>query len=286
MEAAAFLRDLDHAFLMVKDLAASAERYRKLGFNLSPRGLHGGNMGTANHCIALQSSYFELVGIVAPTEENASHRIHATQGGKLKGIAFRVPDAGAAWAARRRLGLPCEAPMSLERSVPALGGDAAARFRLIGDLADQAIFGGMLFGCQHLSPQMVWHPPWMLHPNGARDMRALWILATDLEQAAAQLAGIGGASSVRRDEDLAVCALGNASICVTGEAGWRQRFPKLELAAEQDIPGIAACQFQVQDLPRMQGILMQAEGGCHDQGDSLWTRAHPHQGPWLGFASQ
>ena len=56
---------LDHVVILTKDLAAGAERWRSLGFTVSPRGLHSASMGTANHTIMLGEDYIELIGVVA-----------------------------------------------------------------------------------------------------------------------------------------------------------------------------------------------------------------------------
>ena len=56
---------LDHIVVVVRDLDAAAQRWRKLGFTLSPRGLHSAHMGTANHTLMLGDDYLELMGVVA-----------------------------------------------------------------------------------------------------------------------------------------------------------------------------------------------------------------------------
>ena len=62
------LHRLDHIVIAVKNLDAAVATYRKLGFTLTPRGLHEGK-GTGNHCIMFPNTYVELLGIVDETEE-------------------------------------------------------------------------------------------------------------------------------------------------------------------------------------------------------------------------
>lgn len=61
------LTGVDHCVILVRNLDGAAERYRRLGFTLSPRGYHSAHMGSANHTIMLQHDYFELLGIINPT---------------------------------------------------------------------------------------------------------------------------------------------------------------------------------------------------------------------------
>ena len=47
----AHIQGLDHIVVTVRDLAAAAAQWKRLGFTVSPRGLHSPQMGTANHTI-------------------------------------------------------------------------------------------------------------------------------------------------------------------------------------------------------------------------------------------
>jgi hypothetical protein len=61
---------LDHVVITAADLADGADIYRRLGFTLSPKGVHSAAMGSANHTIMLRRDYFELLTVVAPTERS------------------------------------------------------------------------------------------------------------------------------------------------------------------------------------------------------------------------
>jgi len=65
---------IDHLLVVVSDLDRAAATYRRLGFTLSPRAVHSAHMGTANHTIMLERDYFELLGVLAPTEANVQWR--------------------------------------------------------------------------------------------------------------------------------------------------------------------------------------------------------------------
>src|SRR3546814_18189475 len=64
----ATLQGLDHVVIMVRDLSIGAQRWRDLGFTVSPRGTHSAHLGTGNHTIMFDDDYLELLGVLAETD--------------------------------------------------------------------------------------------------------------------------------------------------------------------------------------------------------------------------
>ena len=52
---------IDHAVVVVKDLDAAADNWKRLGFTISPRGTHSAHMGTGNYTIMLGEDYICLL---------------------------------------------------------------------------------------------------------------------------------------------------------------------------------------------------------------------------------
>ena len=50
---------IDHAVIALRDLDAAAASFSRLGFTLTPRGVH--SIGSQNHCIMFGSTYIELL---------------------------------------------------------------------------------------------------------------------------------------------------------------------------------------------------------------------------------
>ena len=67
------VRGLDHVVVMVDGIDAAEASYRKLGFQVQPRGFHK-KLGTANHLMIFDKDYFEILGIVEDTPFNAERR--------------------------------------------------------------------------------------------------------------------------------------------------------------------------------------------------------------------
>lgn len=184
---------LDHALVLVEDLDAARARFAALGFTVSPRGLHSAQRGTANHTIMLHGAYIELLGVLVPTPLNAERRASmAAAGPGLHGLAFRIADAGAVPAALAERGVRTHSASDFSRPVPlAGGGEALASFRT--HQMDRAQFPlGMAFLCQHLTPELLWQPALLDHPNTATRIGEVMAVSADPGRDGAEFARLLG----------------------------------------------------------------------------------------------
>ena len=179
--AIASVAGLDHVVVVVRDLDAAAANWRKLGFTVSPRGLHSAHMGTANHTLMLGDDYLELMGVVSPTERNAPMRALLEQREGLERVAFTTTDAAAGVAALRTRGLHnAIGPTGFSRPVDlAGGGKTEAKFSTFQWPLDERPAGVRLFACQHFTRQAVWLPELTQHANGAYKIDHVELLCAD-----------------------------------------------------------------------------------------------------------
>jgi Glyoxalase-like domain len=56
---------VDHVVVMVEDLDAASDNWRRLGFTVSPRGTHSAKLGSGNYTIMFGDDYVELLGILS-----------------------------------------------------------------------------------------------------------------------------------------------------------------------------------------------------------------------------
>lgn len=176
------VKGIDHIFLMVHNLENSAEQYRRLGFTLSPRGLHSKEKGTGNYTIMFPEDYFELLGIVNETEGNHHQRRKlAEQGEGLHAIACRIDNAQEAKTALHALGLQTNNVGAFFRPVELpSGGEGIAAFETV-HYADVEVPQGMVFMCQHKTRNTVWLPELIEHPNGAKGLSAIVMISATPE---------------------------------------------------------------------------------------------------------
>jgi catechol 2,3-dioxygenase-like lactoylglutathione lyase family enzyme len=179
---------LDHVIVAVRNLDEAATAWRRLGFTLTPRGLHEGK-GTGNHCIMFPNTYIELLGIVddTGTKGRLGQRVNERGEGGM-GIAWGADDADKTCAALRAAGIEAEDPNDLSRPLDLDGKRDIVRFRNI-MLPGLHLPGTMQFVCTHVTPELTRaRREWQLHPHGATGIAEVFIAASDVAAAKAQLA--------------------------------------------------------------------------------------------------
>jgi hypothetical protein len=179
---------IDHAVVMVKNLDAAAENWKRLGFTVSPRGTHSTHMGTGNYTIMLDPDYFELLGVLAPTELNAPARAFLEGREGIERVAFTAVDSAAGADEIRARGYPPIGPTDFERPVSLPNGTlSAAKFRTFQWPVAEAPGGMRIFACQHKTRETVWIPELMRHANGAKRLKQVLLVAPEPAKEAAHL---------------------------------------------------------------------------------------------------
>jgi len=196
---------IDHAVVVVKELDAAAETWKRLGFTLSPRGTHSAKMGSGNYTIMLDPDYIELLGILAETDHNAPTRAFlAGRGEGIERIAFTAIDSAAGAEEIRARGFEPIGPIDFERPVPMPDGSlSAAKFRVFQWPVAEAPGGLRIFACQHKTRETVWIPELMRHANAARCLKQALIVTPEPDQDAAHLSRLIDREG-RREADGAV----------------------------------------------------------------------------------
>lgn len=170
------LTGLDHCTVLVHDLFAASDTFTRLGFTVSPFGRHSEDMGTANHAVMLNGNYFELLGVLKPTEFNKAicEVLESKEG--VAGVALRADDTAAAVAEARAAGVAATDPQPVGRNVGLPGGrEAEAEFviALFPEIGPPYV---QLFCSQALTPEYTWIPELMDHPNTAHRIERLGIV--------------------------------------------------------------------------------------------------------------
>ena len=196
---------IDHAVVMVKDLDAAAENYRRLGFTVSPRGTHSPHMGSGNYTIMFDPDYMELLGVLTPTEHNAPARAFLDKRGEgIERIAFTAVDSAAGAEEIRARGFEPVGPVDFERPVSLPDGtQSAAKFRVFQWPVAEAPGGVRIFACQHKTRETVWIPELMRHANAAKRLKQVLIASPDPADEAAHLSRLIDREP-RKEEDGAV----------------------------------------------------------------------------------
>lgn len=248
---------VDHTYLLVHDLDASAERYRRLGFTLSPRGLHSPQKGTGNYTIIFQDDYLELLGVVSETELNDAQRSSlATYGEGLQAIANRTNSADSAKPALEALGIRTGEVSAFSRPLPLPGGgEGIASFRTLGFAPDEVPLGHF-FLCQHETRDMVWRPDLQQHDNGAVALGAIVGISETPRETAEIYAKFYSAGQVSEAEGGFQVSTGanSASLLFLNKSAAEDTFPAIDITATP-ANGFAALRIRVNNLKEARDLL-------------------------------
>ncbi|HSF93593.1 MAG TPA: VOC family protein [Thermohalobaculum sp.] len=187
---------LDHIVINARSGLDRAEAvFRALGFALTPRGYH--SLGSMNHLAMFDADYLELIGVPEGREADRPEVGLAPLG--LNGLVFRSRDVAATHQHLAAIGAAAEPPKAFSRPVALEDGTARdARFRTV-TAAPSAFPAGRLYFCEHLTPELLWRPEWLGHPNGVTGFAELVVVAPDPAGLALRLAEIIGAAAPTGD---------------------------------------------------------------------------------------
>ncbi|KAK1177573.1 VOC family protein [Streptomyces sp. NBS 14/10] len=184
------IHGIHHTGLLTRDLDGLERAYTSFGFTLSHRSRHllGGRPGeapvpgcTANRCALFGGSYIELLGIV---DESAPDPWHTkAMADEYEGFRLLNLDTDDAEAADRRLagaGLRTSGVLELERDIDTEQGPRTVRARAV-HIDPRSTPEGYVGIAQHLTRAYVHQPRYLGHPNGARGLAAVLMVADDAE---------------------------------------------------------------------------------------------------------
>jgi catechol 2,3-dioxygenase-like lactoylglutathione lyase family enzyme len=167
---------IDHVVIAVRDLDRAEAQFRRLGFALTARGHHL-KLGSYNHCAMFAEDYLELIAQGSQSRPALERFLRVREG--VAGIALRTANARATFAQIRGLGLDMAAPIAFSRPVETDGRTSEARF-VTTELDSAATAGIRVFFCEHQTPELVWLPPFLTHPNGVRGLAGIVVVDNGL----------------------------------------------------------------------------------------------------------
>lgn len=218
---------IDHLLIDVDDLEAARATWHRLGFTMTPRGLHP-QWGTGNYCMMFADSYLELIGVADPRvyAENEARRGRRRTATGLSAIALATDDADGAKRSLEEAGIAADGPKELSRLLEAEEGTSEPRFHLL-HLPEGASPAIPMFLCRHLSPELVRRPDWLVHDNGATALVSLAVPVDDpaaTEEAYRRLLGLG---AVTRTDQTLTLRIGGTSVLLVRPEDYDSLFPDL-----------------------------------------------------------
>jgi hypothetical protein len=241
---------LDHVVInTLFDMDRAAALMLQLGFTLTPRGYH--SLGSINHLVMFEHDYLELVGLPSGTDILRKDVLESPRG--LNGLVFQASDIDACQRTLRDSGLAMHEPQSFSRPVTIDGVEHLARFRTV-RTAPELFAAGRVYYCQHYTPELVWHRPWMSHPNSVRALSELVIVTSNLETDVPHYAKASQAPSERQGDGWTVVLSNGFHLTLISPARYRERYGDQCVKADGRQSFFGAIVFDSLDLARVRDL--------------------------------
>lgn len=187
------LLGLDHIGVLRSDLGSLAREYERLGFQLTPTTRHSATdpsnpagpvlpWASGNRCAMFERGYLELMGLVAQDGFHSHVTDPLTRYAGTHVIALRCADADSEHARLLSAGFRDASVSHLHRFVePGDNGirGGLAHFKLV-RLSHAELPEARLLLIEHLTEELLWQRPWLLHDNGSCALEDVVIATADL----------------------------------------------------------------------------------------------------------
>src|SRR5579871_2303973 len=170
-------RPIDHLVLAVRDLEASRDLYRRMGFTLTPVAQHP--WGTKNSLVQMGSTFLELLAVADPTlvppmkpgffSFGAFNRDYLAKREGFSMLVLNSKDAKRDRDEFAAAGIGDTAVFDFGRKAKQPDGTEAEVAFSLAFATDPRIPDAGFFACQHHAPQYFWKPDYQRHANGARE---------------------------------------------------------------------------------------------------------------------
>jgi len=178
------------------------------------------------------------------------HRLMEIRGHDF--VALATDGADLAFDAFKQAGLQPDAPLFFDRAVEIAGKTEHAKFRTVRIPKTHMPVVGF-FVCEHLTPQFVYRGEWAKHPNGARGILGVTVIAEQPAKWASELEKYFGAGSTKREGDGLVANTGTQPIRYLARKDYAARYPGVEPVRSGDHP--ALLQVRVDSLAACEALL-------------------------------
>lgn len=273
---------LDHLGWVGPDLDIGAQAWTRLGFTLSRVSPQMGFTGpggaleqwaSANRCAVFEQGYLELIGIVAPERFNP-WTTYLARGAGAHIAAFRVADADTAHPKLARRVDGFDPPVQRRRMAPLglseAGGQAEMRFRNIFS-QDAEWPEGRYIVIEHQTPDVLWQPDLLTHPNGAKALVEAIFAAPDPGPTRDRLARLANRPAEETADGWRIDTDGGAVTIMT-PSGLAKRFPGIECPNR---PAVIGAVVAVEDMRAAKALMTANEIELEASSDGLEFTAGP-----------
>lgn len=285
---AADIDSINHVGMVARDLAQTVARYEAMGFVLTPYSPHSGawkpgepvqTFRSGNRCVMFAKNYLEILANEDPAEPSPrlANYLKHHQGAHI--ICFNTEDAHAVDRRLAGAGVRTSGVIPLQRDIDTPEGVRTAKFERV-QFAPEDSPEGYIQAARHLTPQYIYQPRYIEHPNRCVELSDTIVVTDDLDGFAEKYARYVGMKPTRDGDTV------------------RFRFPLVSTLTLVDlrhapsvipgtlyppIPGIAAVAFRTLDLAGLRRRLLDRGFTVGESGGRLIVPAEEASGVAIIF---
>lgn len=254
-------RGIDHLVLCARDLDRARETYGAFGFATTPRAVHP--FGTGNSLVQLQGNFLELLTVLdesqfPPTAANrfsfsAFSRDYLARREGMVMLVFEGHGAESDRAEFAAKGLDTYDVFNFERKATLPNGEQVTVGFSLAFVTHPSMPEAGFFTCQQHAPEYFWKPEYQDHPNGARAVSEVIMVAAVPDELRPFFAALQGEDAVSVSQGALRVATARGRITVLNPEGFADRFGVRSLGP--DTPHFAAFTISVAEPDRAAALL-------------------------------
>ena len=180
--------NINHVGIVVRNLGSTAARYEEMGFQLTPYSPHSGawkpgapvqSFGSGNRCVMFANNYLEILGTEDPNKptERLAGYLARHQGAHI--ICFNTETTPRLDDRLRASNVSTSGVIALQRDIDTPDGVRTAKFERVQFSPDNSP-EGYIQAARHLTPEYIYQPQYIKHPNGCTMLAEAFVVADDI----------------------------------------------------------------------------------------------------------
>jgi len=199
--------NINHVGMAVRHLDETVSRFEAMGFQLTPYSPHSAAwkpgeavkpQGSGNRCVMFANDYLEILASEDPAQPAAriTNFLKRHQGAHI--ICFNTEDPQAVDRRLHDAGIATSGVIPLQRDIDTPDGVHTAKFERV-QFAPEHSPEGYIQAARHLTPQYIYQPRYIVHPNGCTQLSTTFVVTDTLDQFADMYSRYTGLPATRQD---------------------------------------------------------------------------------------
>ena len=283
--------NINHVGMVVRDLNTTVARYEAMGFQLTPFSAHSGawkpgepvqRFGSGNRCVMFANNYLEILASESRQQQapRLAQHLRRHQGAHI--ICFNTEATPTVDARLRGLGISTSGVIPLQREIDTPDGIRTAKFERVQFAPDNSP-EGYIQAARHLTPQYIYQPRYVEHPNGCTMLSEVCVVADDARTFAEKYARYLCMPAIETDRTFRFRLPLGSTLTILPTKQAAQSFPGSLLPP---LPAIVAVAFRTNDLPALRSRLTRNEFTLFEKDHRIGVPAEEASGVVVMFEQQ